>query len=132
MTPVPVEASKQGTTADPNHPLHRLTPEQVDEIGKRFRAIHERHGGVDITQVRRQHESWQQDATRHLATGRTGEAIHALALMRRLESGRRRGWGAMKVAATIGGAISMLAQYMQFGMLFGGAAVGVTGASSRS
>ena len=26
----------------------------------------------------------------------------------------------MTVAATIGGAISMLAQYMQFGMLFGG------------
>jgi linoleoyl-CoA desaturase len=42
MTPVPVEASKQGTTADPNHPLHRLTPAQVEEIGKRFRAIHER------------------------------------------------------------------------------------------
>jgi Domain of unknown function (DUF1905) len=34
--------------------------------------------------------------------GETAEAIHALALMRRLESGRRRGWGAMKVRAAIG------------------------------
>lgn len=34
--------------------------------------------------------------------GEAGEAIHALALMRRLESGRRRGWGSMKVSATIG------------------------------
>src|SRR3546814_71602 len=31
------------------------------------------------TGVRRQHEGWQQDATRHLATGRTGEAIGAYA-----------------------------------------------------
>jgi len=50
---------------------------QAIEAGAAFRAIHERHGGVEITEVRRQHESWQQDATRHLATGRTGEAIHA-------------------------------------------------------
>ncbi len=34
--------------------------------------------------------------------GEAAEAIHALALMRRLESGRRRGWGAMKVKASIG------------------------------
>lgn len=34
--------------------------------------------------------------------GEAAKAIHALALMRRLESGRRRGWGAMKVNATIG------------------------------
>ena len=34
--------------------------------------------------------------------GEAGEMIHALALMRRLESGRRRGWGSMKVSATIG------------------------------
>mgnify|MGYP001564898377 CR=1 FL=1 len=50
---------------------------QAIEAGAAFRAIHERHGGVEITEVRRQHEGWQQDATRHLATGRTGEAIHA-------------------------------------------------------
>lgn len=52
---------------------------QAIEAGAAFRAIHERHGGVEITQVRRQHEGWQQDATRQLATGRTGEAIHAYA-----------------------------------------------------
>lgn len=50
---------------------------QAIEAGAAFRAIHERHGGVEITQVRRQREAWQRDATRHLATGRTGEAIHA-------------------------------------------------------
>ena len=50
---------------------------QAIEAGAAFRAIHERHGGVEITEVRRQHEGWQQDATRHLATGRTGEAINA-------------------------------------------------------
>ncbi|AVA12955.1 Ti-type conjugative transfer relaxase TraA [Sphingopyxis sp. MG] len=52
---------------------------QAIEAGAAFRAIHERHGGVEITEVRRQHESWQQQATRHLATGRTGKAIDAYA-----------------------------------------------------
>ncbi|WP_031309333.1 Ti-type conjugative transfer relaxase TraA [Sphingobium sp. C100] len=50
---------------------------QAIEAGAAFRAIHERHGGVEITQVRRQQEDWQREATRHLATGRTGEAIGA-------------------------------------------------------
>ncbi|MGE4303985.1 MAG: Ti-type conjugative transfer relaxase TraA [Novosphingobium sp.] len=50
---------------------------QAIEAGAAFRAINERHGGVEITEVRRQHEEWQRDATRHLATGRTGEAIRA-------------------------------------------------------
>ncbi len=50
---------------------------QAIEAGAAFRAIHERHGGVEISEVRRQHDGWQQDATRHLATGRTGQAIHA-------------------------------------------------------
>jgi Ti-type conjugative transfer relaxase TraA len=50
---------------------------QAIEAGAAFRAIHERHGGVEISEVRRQHEGWQQDATRHLATGRTGLAIQA-------------------------------------------------------
>ena len=50
---------------------------QAIEAGAAFRAIHERHGGVEISEVRRQHEGWQQDATRHLATGRTGQGIHA-------------------------------------------------------
>ncbi|MEA3390708.1 MAG: Ti-type conjugative transfer relaxase TraA [Pseudomonadota bacterium] len=52
---------------------------QAIEAGAAFRAINERHGGVEITEVRRQREDWQRDATRHLATGRTGEAIRAYA-----------------------------------------------------
>src|SRR5690606_18172172 len=47
------------------------------EAGAAFRSIHERHGGVEIETVRRQREDWQRDATRDLATGRTGAAIHA-------------------------------------------------------
>ncbi|MEH0198725.1 Ti-type conjugative transfer relaxase TraA [Caulobacter sp. CCNWLY153] len=52
-------------------------PEQLQaiEAGAAFRSIAERHSHVEITQVRRQHEDWQRDATRHLATGRTGEAL---------------------------------------------------------
>lgn len=54
-------------------------PEQLQaiEAGAAFRSIAERHGPVEITDVRRQREDWQRDATRHLATGRTGEAIAA-------------------------------------------------------
>ena len=54
-------------------------PEQLQAIesGAAFRSIAERHSHVEITQVRRQHEEWQRDATRHLATGRTGEALGA-------------------------------------------------------
>lgn len=48
---------------------------QAIEAGAAFRAILERHGGVEISEVRRQLSAWQQDATRQLATGRTGEAI---------------------------------------------------------
>lgn len=50
---------------------------QAIEAGAAFRAIHERHGGVEISEVRRQHDAWQRDATRHLATGRTGLALQA-------------------------------------------------------
>jgi ATP-dependent exoDNAse (exonuclease V) alpha subunit len=32
---------------------------QAIEAGAAFRAIHERHGGVEITEVRRQREDWQ-------------------------------------------------------------------------
>jgi len=54
-------------------------PQQLQSIeaGAAFRSIFERHGGAEIGEVRRQHEDWQRDATRELATGRTGEAIHA-------------------------------------------------------
>ncbi|RUX10449.1 Ti-type conjugative transfer relaxase TraA [Mesorhizobium sp. M8A.F.Ca.ET.059.01.1.1] len=50
---------------------------QAIEAGAAFRSIHERHGGVEIGQVRRQREGWQRDATRDLATGRIGAAISA-------------------------------------------------------
>ncbi|MES0073159.1 AAA family ATPase, partial [Mesorhizobium sp. M0058] len=50
---------------------------QAIEAGAAFRSIHERHGGVEIGQVRRQREDWQRDATRDLATGRIGAANNA-------------------------------------------------------
>ncbi|QYU68665.1 Ti-type conjugative transfer relaxase TraA [Leptolyngbya sp. 15MV] len=50
---------------------------QAIEAGAAFRSIAERHGAVEITAIRRQHEDWQRDATRQLATGRTGEALEA-------------------------------------------------------
>ncbi|QJR06217.1 Ti-type conjugative transfer relaxase TraA (plasmid) [Sphingobium yanoikuyae] len=50
---------------------------QAIEAGAAFRALAERHGAAEINEVRRQHEDWQKDATRALATGRTGEAIYA-------------------------------------------------------
>ncbi len=50
---------------------------QAIEAGAAFRSIHERHGGAEIGEVRRQREDWQRDATRDLATGRTGDAIEA-------------------------------------------------------
>ncbi|BCG70716.1 hypothetical protein MesoLj113a_18740 [Mesorhizobium sp. 113-1-2] len=50
---------------------------QAIEAGAAFRSLHERRGGVEIGQVRRQREDWQRDATRDLATGRIGAAISA-------------------------------------------------------
>ncbi len=54
-------------------------PQQLQSIeaGAAFRSIHDRHGGVEISEVRRQREDWQRDATRDLATGRTGNALEA-------------------------------------------------------
>ena len=54
-------------------------PEQLQaiEAGAAFRSIAERHGGVEITDIRRQRADWQRDATRQLATGRTAEAVRA-------------------------------------------------------
>lgn len=56
-------------------------PEQLQaiEAGAAFRSIAERHGAAEITEVRRQREDWQKEATRALATGRTGEALDAYA-----------------------------------------------------
>ncbi|HWW64466.1 MAG TPA: Ti-type conjugative transfer relaxase TraA [Sphingomonadaceae bacterium] len=50
---------------------------QAIEAGAAFRALAEHHGAIEITEVRRQREDWQRDATRQLATGRTGEALAA-------------------------------------------------------
>lgn len=54
-------------------------PEQLQaiEAGAAFRAIAERHGAIEITEIRRQREDWQRMATRQLATGRTAEALDA-------------------------------------------------------
>ncbi|MBU6298646.1 MAG: Ti-type conjugative transfer relaxase TraA [Alphaproteobacteria bacterium] len=54
-------------------------PEQLQaiEAGAAFRSLLERHPHVEIHDIRRQRESWQQDATRQLATGRTDEALEA-------------------------------------------------------
>ena len=48
---------------------------QAIEAGAAFRAAAERPGAVEIMDIRRQQEDWQREATRELATGRTGEAI---------------------------------------------------------
>ena len=52
-------------------------PEQLQaiEAGAAFRAIAERVGAAEITEVRRQRTAWQQQATRELATGRTEAAL---------------------------------------------------------
>ena len=54
-------------------------PEQLQaiEAGAAFRALSERHGAAEITEIRRQRTDWQRDATRWFATGRTDEAIRA-------------------------------------------------------
>jgi len=74
MERVIAEAQKRGTKV-----VLVGDPEQLQaiEAGAAFRSIAERHGGVEITAIRRQREDWQRDATRQLATGRTGEAVRA-------------------------------------------------------
>lgn len=54
-------------------------PEQLQaiEAGAAFRAIAERQGSVELTQVRRQQVDWQRAATRLLATERTSQALAA-------------------------------------------------------
>jgi Ti-type conjugative transfer relaxase TraA len=56
-------------------------PEQLQaiEAGAAFRSVAERHGAVEITDIRRQREDWQRLATRQLATGRTAQAMEAYA-----------------------------------------------------
>ena len=50
---------------------------QAIEAGAAFRSIHERHGGAEIGEVRRQREDWQREATRDLANGKSGTALEA-------------------------------------------------------
>jgi len=50
---------------------------QAIEAGAAFRSIHDRQGGAEIGEVRRQREGWQRDATRDLAKGKTGNALGA-------------------------------------------------------
>ncbi|WP_024509252.1 Ti-type conjugative transfer relaxase TraA [Bradyrhizobium sp. ARR65] len=50
---------------------------QAIEAGAAFRSIHERHGGAEIGEVRRQRQDWQRDATRDLATGKIDQALGA-------------------------------------------------------
>jgi Ti-type conjugative transfer relaxase TraA len=54
-------------------------PEQLQaiEAGAAFRAIAERVGFVDMTDIRRQQENWQQQATRDFASERTAEGLLA-------------------------------------------------------
>ncbi len=52
-------------------------PEQLQaiEAGAAFRALAERHGAAEITEVRRQRSDWQRAATKELATGGTAAAL---------------------------------------------------------
>ncbi|MCA6601170.1 MAG: Ti-type conjugative transfer relaxase TraA [Pseudanabaena sp. M57BS1SP1A06MG] len=52
-------------------------PEQLQaiEAGAAFRAISERTGYVELTEVRRQQLNWQKEATLELATGQTEQAL---------------------------------------------------------
>jgi ATP-dependent exoDNAse (exonuclease V) alpha subunit len=52
-------------------------PEQLQAIGAGapFRAIAERVGFVELTEIRRQQEDWQREASRAFARGGTAEAL---------------------------------------------------------
>ena len=54
-------------------------PEQLQaiEAGAAFRALAERHNRVEITEVRRQNEDWQREATKDLAKGKVREALQS-------------------------------------------------------
>ncbi|MDT3381172.1 Ti-type conjugative transfer relaxase TraA [Labrys neptuniae] len=63
---------------------------QAIEAGAAFRSIHDRHGGAEIGEVRRQREDWQRDATRDLATGWVSGAIHAYSAHDRVHAAETR------------------------------------------
>lgn len=54
-------------------------PEQLQaiEAGAAFRALAERHTRIEITEVRRQNEDWQREATKDLAKGKVREALQS-------------------------------------------------------
>ena len=54
-------------------------PEQLQaiEAGAAYRAIAEKVGYVELTEIRRQSEKWQQEATKDFASARTAEALGA-------------------------------------------------------
>lgn len=54
-------------------------PEQLQAIdaGAAFRAITERVGFAEMSDIRRQKEAWQKEATRDFALQKTGEGLHA-------------------------------------------------------
>src|SRR4051794_31770927 len=80
---------------------------QAIEAGAAFRALFERHGAAEITQVRRQHQAWQREATKELATERTGAAleryeragmVHAHATKDEAKAALVEGWAAARRA----------------------------------
>jgi Ti-type conjugative transfer relaxase TraA len=82
-------------------------PEQLQaiEAGAAFRAVAERVGAVEITEVHRQREGWQQQATRELATERTAAAltryeaagmVHAHATLEEAQAGLVAKWNAVR------------------------------------
>ena len=50
---------------------------QSIEAGAAFRGVIERVGFSEMNEVRRQKETWQQEATKSLAIGEIGDAIKA-------------------------------------------------------
>ncbi|MBO9694931.1 MAG: AAA family ATPase [Sphingopyxis sp.] len=72
MERVPGHAAEAGTKVVLVDDPQQL---QAIEAGAAFRAAAERHGAIEITEIRRQQEGWQRGTTRELATRRTGEAI---------------------------------------------------------
>src|SRR5829696_7759062 len=80
---------------------------QAIEAGAAFRALSERHGAAELTQVRRQHQAWQREATKELATKRTAAAlaryeragmVHAHATKDEAKAALVAGWAAARRA----------------------------------
>ena len=57
MSTIPVADDVRGTMADPNHPMRRLTPQQLEEIGLEFQLLHDEVaaelGARDAAYIRR-------------------------------------------------------------------------------